>query len=373
MIFSIIMAVLLAQASSLPKKTVQSSDGDIVDCFDVRDQPSLDHPLLQNHEIQGAPATGLPYMINKAGKRRVWQVWNQNGTSCPDETIPIRRSVVGAKRFKKKHWTDVRVNRRTVPYAAEEGHEYAIGEVVYLRGIYGTVATMNVWNPSVEHGTNEFSLSQIWLVAGHYNDSDLNTVEAGWQVFPDHYHDSQPRLFVYWTKDTYQKTGCLNLECPGFVQVTSEFAIGSAFSPTSSYGGSQYDITMYIWKDTKDGNWWLSIDSSVIGYWPARLFTHLAHGPATLVQWGGEIVNSRSYGQHTTTQMGSGHFAEEGFGKAGSFRNLKIIDYLSYMQPVQEFILQTKNPTCYTAIKGYSEEWGSHFYYGGPGYNALCP
>jgi len=62
-------------------------------------------------------------MINKAGKRRVWQVWNQNGTSCPDETIPIRRSVVGAKRFKKKHWTDVRVNRRTVPYAAEEGHE----------------------------------------------------------------------------------------------------------------------------------------------------------------------------------------------------------------------------------------------------------
>jgi len=41
---------------------------------------------------------------------------------------------------------------------------------------------MNVWNPSVEHGTNEFSLSQIWLVAGHYNDSDLNTVEAGWQV-----------------------------------------------------------------------------------------------------------------------------------------------------------------------------------------------
>ncbi|CAE6075473.1 unnamed protein product [Arabidopsis arenosa] len=246
-------------------------------------------------------------------------------------------------------------NRGTVPYAAEEGHEYAIGEVVYLRGVYGTAATMSVWNPSVEHGTHEFSLSQIWLVAGHYNESDLNTIEAGWQ------------------RDTYQNTGCLNLECPGFVQVTSEFAIGSAFAPTSSYGGSQYDVTMFIWKDTNDGNWWLSIDSIVIGYWPARLFTHLAHGPAKLVQWGGEVVNSRSYGQHTTTQMGSGHFAEEGYGKAGFFRNLKIIDYLSYMQPVQEFVLQTKNPTCYTAKKGYSEEWGSHFYYGGPGYNALCP
>lgn len=54
--------------------------------------------------------------------------------------------------------------------------------MVYLRGVYGTVATMNVWEPYVEEGTNEFSLSQIWLVAGHYNEPDLNTIEAGWQV-----------------------------------------------------------------------------------------------------------------------------------------------------------------------------------------------
>lgn len=121
------------------------------------------------------------------------------------------------------------------------------------------------------------------------------------------------------------------------------------------------------------GNWWLGIGQSFIGYWPAKLFTHLADGPAKLVQWGGEIVNTRSYGQHTTTQMGSGHFAEEGFGKASFFRNLRIINYLYHLQPVQEFLLQMLNSTCYNVQKGFNEEWGAHFYYGGPGYNALCP
>lgn len=126
-------------------------------------------------------------------------------------------------------------------------------------------------------------------------------------------------------------------------------------------------------QDMDGGNWWLGIGQSFIGYWPAKLFTHLADGPAKLVQWGGEIVNTRNYGQHTTTQMGSGHFAEEGFGKASFFRNLRIINYLYHLQPVQEFFLQTLNTTCYNAQKGFNEEWGAHFYYGGPGYNALCP
>ncbi|XP_023638923.1 uncharacterized protein LOC17886418 [Capsella rubella] len=321
--FVVTLALCLGLASSTSKQpvmTIQSSDGDVIDCIHIREQPAFDDPLMESHVIQFCfskvglgnnfknsdlwflyASAGLLYILNKTEKRRVWQVWNQNGTSYPDQTIC---TII-----------------------------YAIGEVIYLRGVYGAVATMSVWSLSVQQGANEFSLSQVWLVAGQYNGSDLNTLEAGWQVFSDHYLNNQPRLFVYWTPDTYQKRGCLNLECFGFVQVSSQFSLGSAIAPTSSYGGSQFDVTMFIWKNANDGNWWLNIDSSLIGYWPARLFTHLAHGPARLVQWGGEVINSRSYGQHTTTDMGSGHFAEEGFGKASFFRNLKIIDYLSYMQP----------------------------------------
>ncbi|ESQ49654.1 hypothetical protein EUTSA_v10021939mg [Eutrema salsugineum] len=92
-----------------------------------------------------------------------------------------------------------------------------------------------------------------------------------------------------------------------------------------------------------------------------------------LVQWGGEITNTRSYSQHTTTQMGSGHFAEEGFGKASFFHNLRIIDPLYHLVRVDDFLLQTRNPTCYNAIKAHNEAWGTHFFYGGPDSTPCVP
>lgn len=48
---------------------------------------------------------------------------------------------------------------------------------------YGTKATFNLWQPTVERG-NDFSLAQIWIRGGSYQSNDLNTIEAGWQVRP---------------------------------------------------------------------------------------------------------------------------------------------------------------------------------------------
>lgn len=48
--------------------------------------------------------------------------------------------------------------------------------------MYGAKATINVWDPSIEM-VNEFSLSQIWILSGSFDGSDLNSIEAGWQVF----------------------------------------------------------------------------------------------------------------------------------------------------------------------------------------------
>lgn len=45
---------------------------------------------------------------------------------------------------------------------------------------YGAKATINVWDPKIQQ-PNEFSLSQIWILAGSFN-QDLNSIEAGWQV-----------------------------------------------------------------------------------------------------------------------------------------------------------------------------------------------
>nr|CAD1830853.1 unnamed protein product [Ananas comosus var. bracteatus] len=295
-------------------KSIKSPDGDIIDCVLMNKQLALDHPLLKNHKIQKV-APKRPASRSEAGNqqprngttRRAWQAWNHVG-NCPEGTVSVRRTTVedvlragSLSRFGKK-----KVHKRIVgaPYT---GHEYAIAEVD--QQAYGTKAIIDVWDPSVGN-YGEFSLSQIWLVAGSYANSDLNTIEAGWQVSSQIYGDSKTRLFIYWTRDAYNATGCYNSRCPGFVQTSNEVVLGGTIAPVSTYDGDQREITILVRKDPNSGNWWLSYQNIDVGYWPNEIFTHLA-SYATSVEWGGEIVNNDVNGQHTTTQMGSGHFAEE--------------------------------------------------------------
>ncbi|KAA8534668.1 hypothetical protein F0562_032185 [Nyssa sinensis] len=370
--------------------TIESPDGDVIDCVHKRRQPALDHPLLKNHKIQRVPPE-RPKMkddavrdYNSTSPRRgegLRQTWHQNGEGCPKGTVPIRRSTVNdvlrAKslyEFGKKQSRSLPLARRTdaPDIVSGNGHEHAIAYTGISQEVYGAKATINVWDPSIQL-LNEFSLSQIWVLSGSFDGSDLNSIEAGWQVSPELYGDSRPRLFTYWTTDSYQATGCYNLLCSGFVQTNSRIAIGAAISPVSSLGSNQYDITILIWKDPKLGNWWMGFgDNTLVGYWPAELFTHLADR-ATMVEWGGEVVNSRANGEHTSTQMGSGHFAEDGFGKASYFRNLEIVDSDNSLSSAQDISTLAENTNCYNIKSSYNNEWGTHFYYGGPGNNPLCP
>lgn len=376
-----------------PVMTIESPDGDIIDCVHKRKQPALDHPLLRNHKIQRVPSQ-MPKMKNvlkedeatsKRNNERViegaWQMWHRNGTRCPKGTVPIRRStekdVLRAKSlfdFGKKQQRRIPLGRRAdaPDVVSGNGHEHAIAYTGSSLEVYGARATINVWDPTIQV-VNEFSLSQIWVLSGSFDGSDLNSIEAGWQVSPELYGDSRPRLFTYWTSDSYQATGCYNLLCAGFIQTNSRIAIGAAISPVSTYAGSQFDITILIWKDPKLGNWWMGFgENLLVGYWPAELFTHLADH-ATMVEWGGEVVNSRANGEHTSTQMGSGHFAEDGFGKASYFRNLEIVDSDNSLSSAQDISILAENTNCYNIKNSYNNEWGTHFYYGGPGRNPQCP
>ncbi|CAA0814498.1 Protein of Unknown Function (DUF239 [Striga hermonthica] len=327
-------------------------------------------------------------IMRNVSRKGVLQTWHQSGRRCPHGTVPIRRStvhdVLRAKSIydfgkkKSKYATvntaaDAHRQRNAPDVVSGNGHEHAIA---YTRGasgeLYGAKATINVWDPSIEM-VNEFSLSQIWVLSGSFDGSDLNSIEAGWQVSPELYGDSRPRLFTYWTSDTYQETGCYNLLCSGFIQTNSRIAIGAAISPVSSIGENQYDISILIWKDPKLGNWWMGFgEGTLVGYWPTEIFTNLKDR-ATMVEWGGEVVNSRADGMHTTTQMGSGQFAESGFANASYFRNLELVDMDNNLVAAQEISTLAENPDCYD-IKSYNNnEWGTYFYYGGPGRNPKCP
>lgn len=125
-------------------------------------------------------------------------------------------------------------------------------------------------------------------------------------------------------------------------------------------------------QDRHTGNWWLAFDTHlIVGYWPSSLVNNLRNG-ATKIQWGGEIVNLQDRSQHTSTQMGSGHFAEEGKQKASYFRNLEIIDERDITkQPLNPFSYAS-DPTCYNVISGIHSHSGLFFYYGGPGRNPNC-
>ncbi|CAI0431041.1 unnamed protein product [Linum tenue] len=356
-----------------PVKTIQSPDGDVIDCVPSHQQPAFDHPQLKGQKPLDPPERpeGHSPASTAGSAEENFQAWRLSGESCPEGTIPIRRTseedMVRASSFRS---FGKKLKRHVRRDTNSNGHEHAVG---YVSGdqYYGAKASINVWAPSVAN-QYEFSLSQMWVISGSFGD-DLNTIEAGWQVSPELYGDNYPRFFTYWTTDAYQATGCYNLLCSGFVQTNNRIAIGAAISPTSSYTGGQFDISLLIWKDPKHGNWWLEFGSGVlVGYWPSFLFTHLREH-ATMVQFGGETVNSRASGFHTATQMGSGHFAGEGFGKASYFRNLQVVDWDNNLIPLSNLKLLADHPNCYDIQGGINRVWGDYFYYGGPGRNIRCP
>ncbi|XP_019418634.1 PREDICTED: uncharacterized protein LOC109329425 [Lupinus angustifolius] len=350
-------------------KTINSPDGDIIDCVLFHDQPAFDLPELKDQKTTlKLPEWPVGYNSSKdtsTGDENI-QLWSASSEECPGGTVPILRTteqdllrVSNIIRFGKKD----KVKKR---------HEYA---VAYASGdqYYGAKTNINIWAPKTNQF--EFSLAQVWLLSGTRQNNDLNSIEAGWQVQPELYWDTNPRLFGYWTRDTYQSTGCYNTLCPGFVQTNKRITLGAAIKPISSYNGKQFDMNFKIWKDPKSGNWWLSIGSRIlIGYWPSSLFTGLK-SHAERIEFGGEIVNSAVNG-HTTTQMGSGHFPEKGlFKKSAYFRNLYFVNsknqYVSF--PVSNLRTHVEDPNCYDIKLLSGKVFGTHFYYGGPGKNPKCP
>ncbi|KAL4600814.1 hypothetical protein ACB092_11G227000 [Castanea dentata] len=348
-------------------KTIKSPDGDIIDCVDIYNQPAFDHPLLKNHTIK--VTKGLSFdesnNVSSNSKSEITQPWHLNG-SCPEGTIPIRRTnekdLLKANYGSKKH--------NSVPNVIDTPslHEYATLREEGER-YYGMNAEITVWNPQVQEQA-EFSMAQFWVEGVDNNGVFLDSIEAGAmkQVYYDLYKDFETRLFTYWTSDGYQNTGCYNMVCPGFVQIDTRLALGASFIPYSKYGGVQKSVNYFVYKDNVDGNWWLHLNNMyLIGYWPSALFSVLSNS-ASSVTWGGEVANLNIGGQHTTTQMGSGHFAEEGPSWASYFQNLKVMDAEQFLRGPRDNHRIVTYPDCYNFLKG-----DDFFYYGGPGRSLLCP
>jgi hypothetical protein len=367
-------------------------DGDHFDCVPVGQQPGVRMQGLKS--IATPPPASLALKASKASgdggastqkpagitsQLRADKQVDEFGNSrvCEDNTIPMRRVTLQEtsrfatlKNFFEKGPDGAGQPPRTqnvVPPSAV-AHKYSY-TYQYVNNL-GDTTTLNLWSPYVNTGLGEiFSLSQSWTIA--YSPT-LQTAEVGWQNYPGYYGGENSRLFIYWTADGYNHTGCYNLTCGAFVQTAGGWYFGGGFGNYSSWGGAQYEFrAQYYWYQ---GNWWLGLGNANsitwVGYYPGHLYNGGAMTThAQLIEFGSEGVGSNPW-----PPEGSGGWAGWGYGYAAYQRELYYWASPSAAAYWDSLTAAQPSSNCYTIAGPYwggwtppSNDWGIYFYEGGPG------
>jgi len=368
-------------------------DGRDVACVTLASQPALRHAKLHKHQIQLAPGKDVGVVRGElpdggkdpAGDETAGYGGELRGDAdaqgrkraCPKATVPLPLvKLADMARFPtlKAFLAKIPGGKPDDELKPEENvgptdlHQYA-----YVREYidnWGAETVFNVWSPYVER-SNEFSLSQMWVVRG--SGSSRETIEAGWQVYRQKYGDWRARLFLYFTPDNYGDGGCYNLDCSGFVQVASNVYIAGGFTNYSTDGGSQYVFKLLWVRDPANGNWWLKYGNTWVGYYPTELFDASGlRDKSDKLSYGGEIIDRQTSGRHTRTDMGAGGFPGDGFGHTAYQRSLRYVD-LTYTYRSHDGLFEARDDAnCYDVdLKSSSGTWGDYFWFGGEGYDSV--
>jgi hypothetical protein len=234
-------------------------------------------------------------------------------------------------------------------------HKHAI-TYQYVNNLGGQ-GYLNLWTPFVNNSVGQdFSLSQQWYIGGP------QTAEVGWHNLGGFGHQAS-KLFVYYTADNYQSTGCYNLSCGAFVQVNNSWTLGGAFPSYSVYGGDQawFTAQYYLYS----GNWWLAINGTWIGYYPTSIYQggQMAYN-AQLIEYGGEVDAQNKNTLYP--QMGSGDWATNGYTHAAFQSQIFYMD-TNNVSHAASLSAYEEAPSCYLVDgTGLSSDY-PYFYFGGPG------
>ncbi|THG13226.1 hypothetical protein TEA_008612 [Camellia sinensis var. sinensis] len=387
----------LMQLNKPALKSIKSPDGDIIDCVHISHQPAFDHPLLKNHTIQMRPSyhpEGL-FEENKQSipnsndgiSKSITQLWHLNGR-CPEETIPIRRTkmkeILRASSInsfgKKQHGTIPKPTMFTEPEPINlSGHEAGgIRKFSFRMAVnqdYFTTCETRRKCPEETIPIRRTKMKEI-LRASSIN--SFGKKQHGTIPKPTMFTEPEPinlsgheHAIGFVQGDEYYGTkATMNVWKP-ILQQSKEFSLSQLWIIAGSYP-SDINTVEAGWQDPRSGDWWLQYGNELVGYWPTSLFSYLADS-ASQIQWGGEVLNFESGGQHTTTQMGSGHFPEEGFGKASFMKNIQIVDGSNHLIAPIGVGTFAEQSNCYNVQMGNDGDWGNYIYYGGPGRNPSCP
>ena len=352
--------------------------GHYVDCVPISQQPSLKgrgeqaakappRPTSPSRPPKGETGSAAPGKTQTLDLRLTRKNDSfGHRTACPARTIPMRRVTLEdmvhfatlSEFLRGRKIDDGSFDRPRNEKPTNGGHYYARG--YQFVDNFGADAWLDVWSPKVQ--SHEMSLSQIWVVGSEGDGKQ--TVEAGWQVFPDKWGSDQAALFIFYTSKNYND-GCYNLECTGFVQIANNVYLGRGFDHYSSIGGGQWGFNLQ-WKRHTTGDWWLFYKGPgsyiAVGYYPKSLFGDgTLASKATKVAFGGEDTSVPS-----ALEMGSGREASEGWQKS-SFQNFAFFIDTSMVSQWAKLDKQEIVSSCYTTdIHNIFGSWGTYLYFGGP-------
>ncbi|XBI22799.1 hypothetical protein VPH35_063774 [Triticum aestivum] len=327
--------------------------GDVYDCIDVSVQPTLDHPLLKYHKIQMEPSSvPVEESIKSPSSNGVLQA-HLSIVGCAKGMVPILRN--NRMGHIASYITEQVINK---------DEQLEMAGIRYSDDLYGVRATINVYETKVKKDSKDISQS---ILIDNGPKGHEEGVGACYSVAPSITGDSFARFHVVWRDGKLHKP-CYDHVCPGFVQVSHRVGLGGRVLPVSVYNGPQYVIDIYIFKDPKTANWWLMYgeEKTPIGYWPSSLFSHIKD-KGIFSYWCGFVQGPTA--SSDSPQIGSGHFAAEGYGKAAFMRNIQIADINNKLVTPNRHkdLLGTSDKMKYS-IDGYVvDNHGMHMYYGGPG------
>jgi len=352
----------------------------------------LDWIPIESQRIKGkiaSPPPNRPLIIPR-GNRKLrlarFELENEGAERGPVGTVPVLRKDFSKLRISRslrdylsKHGRATKrmlllQNGLSLP-DPEEGGSHRYASTSQSTPCFGGEGNLSAWDPYTET-SDDFSLMQIGLL--NFDTGKTQSAEAGWQEFQDEYGDWVPHLFVYYTTNGYSEDGDnkggYNQDVDGWVQYDGSIYPGATSSPNSTPGGAQYIMQIkYQWYQD---NWWFRCNGRWIGYYPARLymgnqsvFSTLGDHASWIGFWG-EVFDSDDVEGRTTTTMGSGYWAENGWTWSAFQSNLRVqTDRSGSLTDYDGGSGWASDPDMYdiiTKMKSRSS-WGSYFWLGGPG------